>query len=101
MKLKKLKTVEVIVLPFQEIDRTRDYSDEQRRHAAESLRKEILRHCDTGGAVVHNHYEFVCSFCGYQWDDTPGEPGCCQKAQDEWDLAGAKIGNMLLCVPKS
>lgn len=91
MKLKRLKTVEVIVLPLPEADRFQNYSDQQRCTVAERLRQDILRHCDTAGAVVHTHSETVCSHCGYPWEELPEGPQCCTKAQDEWAMTSAKI----------
>ena len=89
MKLKRLKTVELIVLATDEL--LHNPSDEQRLFGADVLRREILRHCDTAGAVVHTHYEMVCSHCGLSWEEDADGPVCCVKAQDEWAMVGEKI----------
>lgn len=61
---------------------------EQRRiELCEEMAKSIRRHVDdVHDCSVSFTTRYVCSHCGYEWEDDPetGEPCCCAKAQEEW-----------------
>lgn len=57
---------------------------------AEKIKDEIKRHVDDIGQVwVECDTDVTCSHCGYGWevDEQTGEPQCCSKAQQEFEVA--------------
>jgi transcription initiation factor IIE alpha subunit len=36
--------------------------------------------------TVQREYQFQCSFCGAVLEDDGELPGCCSRAQEEWEL---------------
>lgn len=67
-----------------EIDRPYRYGRELTRDhwyaAAKAARDEIVRHCDSVGAIdIESDTDELCGFCGSQWTegDSPHNGGCC------------------------
>lgn len=55
-----------------------------------NIRDQIIRHVDVSKRSVDiecNSF-YVCEFCKWRWEpdfDGPLGPGCCSKAQEEWE----------------
>lgn len=65
-------------------------SEKQHIDECERMAKEIRRHVDgVGSAQVCWTTRYVCSYCGYEWEeDEDGVPVCCQAAIDEFEKGG-------------
>jgi len=96
MKVKRISNYRVEVTPDPPRS-PREDSHQWYRDRLATLVKEILRHVDGIDLVqaAWDSYEF-CEHCGELWecciaDPVTGEPGCCDKAVQEWESQHPKL----------
>lgn len=58
--------------------------DEFFRDICEEMILQIKRHVDNVG-LLHLEWDWICSFCGRDWEEDEDGPLCCTKAVEEYD----------------
>lgn len=88
MKQHILSDVQIICEPpswfydYNDLERTARYYERWVKEFHDFIRDH--RSQDPVNLNVERIFKDVCSFCGSEWEWGTEEPGCCQKAADEW-----------------